>query len=84
VSAGDLYPALLEVATRRVIEPVIGAPYLTVAQWLRAFERWPDEGRRAWQERRLEAVLASAAASVPFYRGLLGRGRRLQFRDLPV
>lgn len=84
MSAGDLYPALLEVATRRVIEPVIGAPYLTVARWLRAFEGWSEEGRRAWQERRLEAVLASAAASVPFYRGLLGRGRRLQLRDLPV
>jgi phenylacetate-CoA ligase len=81
---GDLYPALVDVATRRMIEPLIGAPYLSVARWLREFERWSDDHRRAWQERRLETVLGSATRSVPYYRGLYGRRGRPHLADLPV
>lgn len=74
-----IYPRLLDLATRHAIEPLVGAPYLSIATWLREFEGWPEERRRAWQERRLETVLAAAAANVPFY-----RGRRARLQDLPV
>jgi phenylacetate-CoA ligase len=74
-----IYPRLLNVATRHVIEPMVGAPYLSIAVWLRDFEAWPEERRRAWQGRRLNAVIAAAAANVPFY-----RGRRPRLPDLPV
>jgi phenylacetate-coenzyme A ligase PaaK-like adenylate-forming protein len=79
MTLGDLYPHVLSVATRRVVEPVVGAPYLSIVRWLRDFEGWPDEQRQAWQERRLETVLRGAAANVPFY-----RGRRPRLQDLPV
>ncbi|MGH3115084.1 MAG: phenylacetate--CoA ligase family protein, partial [Gaiellaceae bacterium] len=76
---------LLDVAARHAIEPMVGAPYLSIARWLREFEGWPDERRRAWQEHRLETVIEGAATSVPFYRSLLGRGRRLRrLQNLPV
>lgn len=78
-----LYPRLLDFATRRAIEPIIGAPYLSLAVWLRDFEGWPDERRQDWQNRQLEAVLAHAARHVPFYRDLASGGR-IRLDILPI
>jgi phenylacetate-CoA ligase len=80
---GGLYPRLLDFATRRAIEPLVGAPYLSIALWLREFTSWTPVRRREWQGRRLEDVLAHAALHVPFYRDL-ARSGPLQHETLPI
>ena len=68
-----------------VVEPVMGAPYLTIAHALRDFATWPQEARDRWQRERLAGVLAHAREAVPFYRALLGtRGADVRLSDLPV
>ena len=68
-----------------VVEPAIGAPYLTVAHRLRDFAAWPQEARDRWQRERLDQVLAHARAQVPFYRALLGPDAAgVGLSDLPV
>lgn len=82
----EIYPGFLGVLTQLVIEPLIGAPYLSTANWLRDFYSWPDERRREWQHARFQHVVALAARDVPFYRRLLS-GRRadsVSRGDLPV
>lgn len=82
---GRVYPHLLAVATMLVIEPRLGARYLSVAQWLRDFYAWPDSRRREWQERRLEDVVRHAGRHVPFYRERFGNeSRPVVIGDLPV
>lgn len=80
---GGLYPRVLDIATRRAIEPMVGASYLSIAVWLRDFSSWPPEQRANWQHERLEEVLAHAARHVPFYRALAGGGR-ISLRSLPI
>lgn len=80
----DWYPAALDLLVRHVVEPAVGAPYLSTANRLREFWAWPDERRRAWQAARLDAVLRHAAAKVPFYRSRLGAVDALSSEDLPV
>jgi phenylacetate-CoA ligase len=80
---GDLYPRLLEVATRHAIEPMVGAPYLSIAAWLHDFSSWSPARRHDWQGRRLEYVLAHAARHVPFYRDLARNGR-IRLESLPI
>ncbi len=67
----SLYPRFLSLVTPLVVEPLVGAHYLSTARWLPEFFSWPEERRRAWQERRFREVLRHGAASVPFYRRLL-------------
>jgi phenylacetate-CoA ligase len=83
VTLADLYPHALSVATRRVIEPLLKAPYLSIAVWLREFSSWSPGQRRDWQARRLEDVLSHAACHVPFYRDL-ARSGGLQLEALPI
>jgi phenylacetate-CoA ligase len=72
--------------TPLLIEPIVGAPYLSIANWLRDYFSWSDDMRRAWQEERLASVLRSAALRVPFYRSLLGCApdRPVALEELPV
>ncbi len=69
-----LYPYVLGLATVLVVEPALGAPYLSTAHWLSDFYAWPPDRRSGWQRQRLRAVVAHAARQVPFYRTLLGSG----------
>ena len=81
-----MYPHLLGLAVPLLIEPLVRAPYLTIARWLRDFSSWPEERRRAYQQSRLRDIIRYAAEHVPFYRTLLG-GRNLsgiRLADLPV
>lgn len=81
-----VYPALLGVLARRVLEPVFGAPYLSTARWLQTYFAWPDERRAAWRQERFEEVVGHARRAVPFYRELLGAERDLSqiaLTDLP-
>lgn len=82
----SLYPYLLGLAVPLLIEPVVHAPYLTIANWLRDFSCWPPERRRAFQQARLEAVVGHAAQRVPFYRTLLADRKLngIRLTDLPV
>jgi phenylacetate-CoA ligase len=66
-----LYPRLLGIATLLVVEPVLGARFLTIANALPHFWAWPNECRQAWQRSRLQEVVGHAALHVPFYRRLL-------------
>ena len=79
-------PWIVTQLTRRVVEPAIGAPYLTVARWLDDFFSWPEEQRWNWQRDRLEAVVDHARSAVPCYRSLLGDtpARDVSLLDLPV
>ena len=80
-----VYPHILGMLTTAAVEPLMRAPYLTVAAWLRRFDAWPDERRAAWQQHRLAEVLRDAAGSVPFYRHLLpGGAHGVRLSDLPV
>ncbi len=70
-----------------VIEPLVGARYLSTAQWLREFDAWSPERRRSWQRERLRSVLSHAAARVPFYRRLGEAGfdpRTSPLHELPT
>jgi phenylacetate-CoA ligase len=79
------YPYVLGLATTEVVEPLIDAPFLTIADGLRRFDGWSPERRSAWQAERLRRVLDHAASSVPFYRSLLrGAGPDARLSDLPV
>jgi len=83
----DLYPHALGLVTPVFIEPLIGARYLTVARWLRDFDAWSEEHRRAWQRHRLQAVVDHARQAVPFYRSLPAKrwsDNSLDLRTLPV
>ena len=83
--SSSAYPHVLGMLTLTAVEPLIGAPYLSVANWLRRFDAWPAERRVVWQRRRLDDVIERAAARVPFYRSLLGgRGAGIELTDLPV
>lgn len=81
-----LYPHVLGLVTPVLIEPVLHAPYLSVAHWLRDFSSWPLEKRQAWQKERLQATVGYARANVPFYRLALGPGpaRDVSLSELPV
>lgn len=68
VRRGALYPHVLSILTPLLIEPVIHAPYLSIASWLRDFRSWPIERRQAWQDDRFQEVIAHARIHVPFYR----------------
>jgi phenylacetate-CoA ligase len=57
-------------AARLLYTPSIGE-FLQVPGVLRR-PYWPSARLRAWQEERLRAIVAHAAARVPFYRDLLG------------
>lgn len=81
---GGLYPHLLAMLTQLAIEPAVGTPYLSTASWLRDFYAWPDAQRRAWQQERLESVVAAAARDVPFYREHVGSAAAAGLSDLPV
>lgn len=82
-----VYPALLGVLARRVLEPSFGAPYLSTARWLDTFFAWPDGRRAAWRQVRLEEVVAHARQAVPFYRerfgGVGGDVAQIAVTDLP-
>ncbi len=80
----DLYVPLLGMTTRRLIEPTVGARYLSTARWLREFDTWPGERRTEWQEQRLAAVVDHARRNVPFYRELLAGRNSVDLQDLPV
>lgn len=79
-----VYAPSLAVATRWVVEPAIGARYLTTARWLREFDEWTPARRQAWQEQRLAEVISHARRHVPFYRDLLGGRSHVDLLDLPV
>lgn len=79
-----LYPHALALATMLLVEPAVGAPYLSVAQWLRDFTAWPEGRRRAWQQQRLSAVIRHATTAVPFYRDLAAGRIGMTLPDLPV
>jgi phenylacetate-CoA ligase len=79
-----VYAPVLGVLTRRVIEPVIDARYLTTARWLQEFDRWSEAQRQAWQQDRLAEMLAHAQRQVPFYRQLLAGRSQVELLDLPV
>lgn len=81
-----LYPHILGLVTPLLVEPVIRAPYLSIAHWLRDFRSWPLERRQAWQHDRLQAVIAHARVEVPFYRLTLGMGPAgaVLLSELPV
>ena len=82
-----VYPLLVGVLARRVLEPAFGAPYLSTARWLDTFFGWPDERRMAWRQERFEEVVAHALRAVPFYREQLGATldvAGIRLTDLPV
>jgi len=79
-----VYPPVLGVITRRILEPALGAPYLTTARWLREFDRWPDQRRREWQEQRRTDIVRHALSSVPFYRERFPGHTALELSQLPV
>lgn len=84
---GSLYVPVLGLATVLVIEPLVGARYLSTAEWLREFDAWLPDRRREWQRRQLASVLGHAAAHVPFYRDLIGAGpdaRSMPLHELPI
>lgn len=79
------YPFALGLATVGFVEPVLGAPYLSIARWLADFEAWPVERRRAWQQQRLARVLMYARTHVPFFRERLGKAAaEVPLTKLPV
>lgn len=82
----SLYPHVLGLLVPLVVEPVLGAPYLRTADFLRDFWAWPPERRKDHQHHRLQAVLDSAAREVPFYRQILPRSGPVEDRlaDLPI
>ena len=81
-----LYTTLLGAAVPLVVEPVLGARYLSISRWLQDFSALPDQDRRAWQQERLAEVLRHARDSVPFYRRVLMNAdpARTALADLPV
>jgi len=81
-----VYPTLLGAAVPLVVEPLIGARYLSVSTWLQDFSALPDDDRRAWQQERLAEVLRHARDSVPFYRRVFmgADPSRTALADLPV
>ncbi len=84
---GPLYMHVLSLATVLVIEPLVGARYLSTAQWLRDFYAWFPDRRRDWQRGQLGSVLRHAAAHVPFYRGMIGPdpdARSIPLHELPI
>lgn len=84
---GPLYVHVLGLTTILVIEPMVGARYLSTAQWLREFYAWPPDRRRAWQRGRLGSVMDHAAAHVPFYRSLKAPGTNpstIPLHELPI
>jgi phenylacetate-CoA ligase len=81
-----LYPHVLGLVTPLAVERAVGAPYLSVADWLRTWTTWTDEDRAAWQQERLTATVAHAAQHVPYYRRRLGHRRpeTVTLAELPV
>ena len=77
-----LYPRLLGHATRLLVEPALGAPFLSTVDWLNAFYALPLDQRQEWQRTRLEKVLKHATSDVPHYSSRAGSADRLE--DLPV
>lgn len=73
VGRPSLYPHVLGLVSRALIEPVVGTRHLTTAEWLPSFWSWPDQHRRRWQQERLAAVLTAAARDVPYYRSRIPR-----------
>jgi phenylacetate-CoA ligase len=69
--AAAVRPHAVGLVVTLLVEPALGAPYLSTAHWLRDFAAWPGERREAWRRARFESVLAHAAAHVPRYRELL-------------
>lgn len=83
--ASGLYPYLVGLLTPLVIEPAIGARYLTIANWLREFYGLPRGERERWRQERLREILAYASREVPFYRALAREGaRELRLEELPI
>jgi phenylacetate-CoA ligase len=68
VADRELYPDVAGLLTTLVIERWLRAPYLSTAAWLREFDAWDGDRRRAWQDERLGEILAHARRHVPYYR----------------
>ncbi len=65
-----IYRRGLSTAVRTFVEPVLGAPYLSLAE---EREQWSSRGRQEredWRQAALEAILTYAADNVPAYRKL--------------
>lgn len=79
-SRADLiYRRVLRFLTRRVVEPVLGAPYLSRAEQIEAWWGDDDAAREVWREEALDAMLRYAAEHVPAH-----RGRRAVLHDFPI
>lgn len=78
-----LYPTLLELASRVVVEPVLGEHYCSRA---RSIARWwaqPDGDREQWRSDQLTSMLAYASGHVPAY-GWLPADGTIALDELPV
>ncbi len=74
-----LYRRILALATRTVVEPVLGAGYLSLAD---ERERWWEQNpaeRDQWRAEALDSILRYAVATVPFH-----RSRTPRLADFPL
>jgi phenylacetate-CoA ligase len=74
-----LYHRFLGLATRRVVEPVLRAPYLSRAEEIDDWWRGDDRQREAWRREALDTILRYAVDHVPAH-----RHRRPTLGDFPV
>ena len=74
-----LYHRLLDVATRRLVEPALGAPYLSRATEIEDWWDTSDRQREAWRDRALDTILRYAIEHVPAH-----EHRQPELEDFPV
>ncbi|MCP4962124.1 MAG: phenylacetate--CoA ligase family protein [Actinomycetia bacterium] len=79
-----LYPGLLATTTRHVIEPLLGARYLTKVDEIDRFWALSGGEREAWRANALDRILAYVRDQVPAYSGLLPQGDGLDLAALPL
>ncbi len=65
-----VYRRALAAATVTIVEPVLAAPYLSLAARREAWWNLDENRRLAWRHDALDQMLRYAAAHVPAYRGL--------------
>ncbi len=66
----QVYHRALGVATRTVVEPVLGAAYLTRSEEIEQWWQLGQADRDAWRSEAVDRILRYAIKHVPAYRGL--------------